>query len=48
MLCRVGREAERAFIVFMAFIFAVGLSLAPTQASAANCDVSKKEKIAMV
>lgn len=40
--------AKAMQLFFMAFILGAGLSLAPAQASAANCDFSKKEKIAMV
>lgn len=40
--------AKTMQLFFMAFVVAVGLSLAPAQASAANCHFSKKEKIAMV
>jgi len=35
-------------LIFLSVTFAAALSLAPTQASAANCSFSKKEKIAMV
>jgi len=35
-------------LVFLASAFAAALLVAPTQASAANCSFSKKEKIAMV
>jgi hypothetical protein len=35
-------------LFFMGAAFAAALLLAPTQASAANCHFSKKEKIAMV
>ena len=35
-------------LFFMGAAFAAALWLAPTQASAANCHFSKKEKIAMV
>jgi hypothetical protein len=35
-------------LIFLSATFAAALWLAPTQASAANCSFSKKEKIAMV
>ena len=35
-------------LIFLSVAFAAALWLAPTQASAANCSFSKKEKIAMV
>ena len=35
-------------LIFLSVTFAAALWLAPTQASAANCSFSKKEKIAMV
>ena len=35
-------------LMFLSVTFAAALWLAPTQASAANCTFSKKEKIAMV
>jgi len=35
-------------LFFIGAVFAVAVSFAPTRASAANCDFSKKEKIAMV
>lgn len=35
-------------LFFIGAAFAAALSLAPSQASAANCEFSKKEKIAMV
>ena len=35
-------------LFFLSVTFAAALWLAPTQASAANCSYSKKEKIAMV
>ena len=35
-------------LICLSFTFAAALWLAPTQASAANCSFSKKEKIAMV
>jgi len=35
-------------LIFLSAAFAAAILLAPTQASAANCSFSKKEKIAMV
>lgn len=35
-------------LIFLSAAFAAALLLTPTQASAANCSFSKKEKIAMV
>jgi hypothetical protein len=35
-------------LFFIGAVFAAALSFAPTRASAANCEFSKKEKIAMV
>jgi hypothetical protein len=40
--------AKTLQLVFLSVAFAAALGLAPTQASAANCSFSKKEKIAMV